>query len=305
MRASLRIARALVALTVVLTAFSTLANPAAAQNPVPALTIILFPNQLTAEITASQPGAVTFQGNVTVDHASYERAVVNMQASVSTGWSYSIAPASMVFAGGARQQSFAITVVVPAGASAAEIGQLTVTGRATAAGVSSIPATASGVIIPQPFFRVVIAADTPFIETQYSTQVTIALTIYNEGNVRDTIRLSVRNLDELSQQQWVIVLTRQSFTIGPQPEKQPVQITVGLPRIWSVYPNTVTPIQIQASSQEGALVGKPYEDTVPVFIRVKDFSAPGFDTPMVLLGVLAAAMIMGSLRRSAKRRIIR
>jgi len=38
---------------------------------------------------------------------------------------------------------------------------------------------------------------------------------------------------------------------------------------------------------------------------VKDFSAPGFDTPLALLGVVAAAMIMGSMRRSSKRRIVR
>ena len=59
----------------------------AAPNPIPILSLTLFPPQLRATVTQSQLGAVTFHGNATVEKMTYfERVTVTLQAVVNTGW---------------------------------------------------------------------------------------------------------------------------------------------------------------------------------------------------------------------------
>jgi hypothetical protein len=277
--------------------------PASAQNPVPALAITISPGDRTAEITASQPAAVTFAGNYTVDKLAFERAVVTITGSVSTGWPLTISPATITISGNANLRgTFLVTVVVPPGELATNIGQLQLTGRATAGGLQSVPAVASAIIKPQAYFRTVIAADIPFMETPYSTQVAVSFKIYNEGNVRDIIHINIKNLDELSEESWFAQLTRSSFSIDPPPGQLAIQLTIGLPKKWTFYPdNKVTQIQVGASSDEGARNGQPYEDTIPIFIRTVGVSTPGFDVPLAIMGTIMAAMLAGAGRRPRRK----
>jgi hypothetical protein len=302
METSRSLVRMVVGMIVLLSAVSVLAQPAMAQNPVPALSLTIAPSERHAIISPSQPGTASFTGNYTVDKLSIERAIINFQAVVTTGWPVSISPQTIQVSGNTgRTGTIYITVVVPPGELATNIGQLTVTGRATAGGLQSPPAQASAIIIPEPYFRVVIAADTPFLETAYSTQAVISLKIYNEGNVRDTIRIEIQNIDELSEAQWVIVLTRQSFLVGPPPEFVSLQITVGLPKQWQFWPdNKVQTIQIVGSSLEAAQNNKEYKEVIPVFIRTVGLSTPGFDVPLLMLGAVLVAMLMGSSRRKRR-----
>ncbi len=291
--------RVVIGLIVLTSAVSILAEPVMAQNPVPALSFTITPSEQRAVISPSQPGTASFTGNYTVDKLAVERAIITFNAVVTTGWVVSISPQTIQVSGNSGLTGrIYITVVVPPGELAVNIGQLTVTGRATAAGFQSPPAQASAIIIPQPYFRVVIAADTPFIETSYSTQAVISLKIYNEGNVRDTIRISIQNMQELSEKQWYIVLSRQSFLVGPPPEFVSLQITVGLPKKWQPFPdNKVETVQIVASSLEGQQNNREFSDIIPVFIRTVGLSTPGFDLPLVMMGAVLAALFMGSSRR--------
>jgi hypothetical protein len=296
MRASQQFTRLFVGSLVILSALAAMAPQAAAQNPVPALSITISPGDRTAEITASQPAAVTFAGNYSVDKLAFERAVVTIQGSVSTGWPVTISPATITISGNANLRgTFLVTVVVPPGELATNIAQLSITGRATAGGLQSVPAVASAIIKPQAYFRTVVASDLPFIESPYSTQVTMSFKVFNEGNVRDTIRINVKNLDELSEQQWIVQLTRSSFIIDPPPGQQAIQLTIGLPKKWTFYPdNKVTQVQVAAVSVEGASNGQPYEDSIPVFVRTVGVSTPGFDVPLAIMGTLVAAMVAGA-----------
>lgn len=306
MEASKQIARVLIALLVFGTALAAVAQPASAQNPVPALSLTISPGERQAQITASQPAAVQFFGNYTVDKLSFERAVVTFIAVVSTGWAVTVSPASITVSGNAgRTGSIIVTVVVPAGTLAVDIGQLTVTGRAIAGGLQSAPAQAQGVITPQPYFRTIASSTNPFIESPYSSQVVISYKIWNEGNVRDQVRVNIKNLEDLSTEQWVIVMSRQSFTIEPT-FSQDIQVTVGLPKAWQfVSDNKVKVIELEASSGEGAANGQPYADMLPVFIRTVGFSMPGFDLPLALLGTVVAAMIAGAAHQRPRRRIVK
>lgn len=302
MEGSRSFARVAIGLIVVSSALSILAEPAVAQNPVPALSFQITPAERHADITASRPGTALFQGNYTVNKLSFERAVVTFQAVVSTGWAVSISPSSITISGAQAQTGrIDITVVVPPGELATNIGTLTVTGRAIAGGLQSPVAQATAIVVPDPYFRVVLAADNPFMETSYSTQVVVSMKIYNEGNVRDTVKVDIENLDELSEVGWYIVLTRQSFLIGPPPEFQPIQLTIGLPKNWQFIPdNKVQTVRIVAQSQEATLSGDSAIDVIPVFVRTVGISVPGFDVPLVMLGAVLAAMVMGSSRRKKR-----
>jgi hypothetical protein len=296
MQASKQITRAFVVSMVLLSAFATLSPPAAAQNPVPALSITLSPGERTAEITASQPGPVSFSGGYRVDKLAFERAIVTITGTMSTGWPLTISPATIQISGNAGLTgNFTVIVVVPAGELATNIGQLSLTGRATAGGLQSPPAIAQAIVSPRAYFRTVVAADTPFIESGYSNQVTLSFKVYNEGNVRDTIRINIKNLQELTEAQWTVVLTRTSFIVDPPPAFQAIQLTVGLPKKWTYWPdNKVTAIQVSATSVEGTQNDQPYEDTIPVFIRTVGVSTPGFDVPLAIMGTIVAAMVMGA-----------
>ncbi|HEX9710357.1 MAG TPA: choice-of-anchor T family protein [Candidatus Thermoplasmatota archaeon] len=287
---------------VLTSAFSILAEPAVAQNPVPALSFTIAPSERHAVISPSQPGTASFTGNYTVDKLNVERAVVTFNAVVSTGWPVTISPSVITISGTAgRTGSIYITVVVPPGELATNIGTLTVTGRAVAGGLQSPAAQATAIIVPEPYFRVVIQVDTPFIETSYSTQAVISLKVYNEGNVKDTIRIDIQNIEELSEKQWFVVLTRQSFQVEPPPGFANIQISVGLPKQWQAWPdNKVQTIQIIASSQEAVQNNKQFVDVIPVFVRTVGLSTPGFDVPIAILGAVLAAMFMGASRRKRR-----
>ncbi|HKZ59090.1 MAG TPA: choice-of-anchor T family protein [Candidatus Thermoplasmatota archaeon] len=298
-----KIARASIATILLVSTVSALSETAAAQNPVPVIAITLLPSERVAPITASQQAAVTFTGNYTVDKLNIERAQVSFTAVVTTGWVATVSPASITVTN-VRTGPFSVTVVVPAGTSATEVGQLTVTGRVIAGGLQS-QAQAQAIVTPKAYFRTIVSSTTPFMESSYSTQVVLVFRIYNEGNVRDQIRVTVKNLEELSTAQWIIVMSRQSFTIEPTLFSD-VQVSVGLPKEFRlVSDNKVTVIEFQASSGEGAAQNQPFEDMLPVFIRTVGFSLPGFEAPIVFLAAIAAAALAGGSRQRKVRRILK
>ncbi len=297
------LARTSIVALLVVSSLCVFAPPAAAQNPVPVIAITLLPSERVAAISASQQAAVTFTGNYTVDKLSVERGQVTFTGVVSTGWVVTVSPASVTVTN-VRTGPFAVTVVVPAGTSATDVGQLTVTGRIIAGGLQS-QAQAQAIVTPKAYFRTIVSSTTPFMESAYSTQVVLIFRIYNEGNVRDQVKVNVKNLEDLTAAQWVIVMSRQSFTIEPTLFTD-VQVSVGLPKEFHPWSdNKVQVIEFQASSGEGAAQNQPFEDILPVFIRTVGFSLPGFESPLVFLGAVLAAALAGGSRQRKVRRIVK
>jgi hypothetical protein len=293
------VARASIALIILTTAVNALVAPAAAQNPVPVISLVMTPGERVAEITASQPDAVSFSGNYTADKLSFERATVTFTAVMSTGWVATVSPASITITN-QRTGIITITVVVPARTLASEIGQLTVTGRITAGGLQS-QAQAQAIVSPKAYFRTIASSSTPFVETAYSTQVVLAYKIFNEGNVPDRVEVAIKNFDDLSAAQWIVQMSRTSFTVEPTLSVD-IQVTVGVPKEWHlVSDNKVTVIQFVAKSGEGAANNQPFEDTLPTFVRTSGFSVPGFDGVFVVMGAALAAVLAGSANGSRRR----
>jgi hypothetical protein len=301
MSASKQIARVLIAFMVVGAALSSLAPVASAQNPIPVISLTMSPGERIAEITASAPRAVQFIGNFTVDKLSFERATVTLLAVMSTGWVATVSPASVTVTN-QRTMPFTVTVVVPAGELAVNIGSLTVTGRVVAGGLQS-QAQAQAIVTPAAYFRIIASSTNPFIESPYSQQTVIAYRIYNEGNVKDQVEVGVANLDDLSTAQWVIVMSRTSFQVEPMAFVD-IQMTVGLPKAWQVLSdNKVTVVNMVVSSGGAKEQGGSFTNSLPVFIRTVGFSVPGFDATFAILGAASAALIAGAAAGQRRRLI--
>jgi hypothetical protein len=175
-----------------------------------------------------------------------------------------------------------------------------VTGRVVAGGLQS-QAQAQAIVTPAPYFRIIASSTTPFMETAYSTQVIVAYKIWNEGNVRDQVRVSIRNQEDLSGANWFTSMSRQSFTVEPTLSAD-IQLTVGLPKTWQIVSdNKVTVIELQVTSGGAAEVGSQFTDSLPIFIRTVGFSVPGFDATFAILGAAAAALGAGAVGGSRRR----
>jgi hypothetical protein len=157
-----RRSRVLISLFLPLALAATL-GPAAASPSASActVTVALDPPQLTATITATQPGAVVFYGNVSIQKPPSARAVVNLVATLSADLAASISPASMTFSGGVTSQSFAMAVVVPAGEPDSFVGTVTVEAHGTVAGLSCTTVPVSVQVLAGPYYSDLRATLTP------------------------------------------------------------------------------------------------------------------------------------------------
>jgi hypothetical protein len=100
--------------------------PLAGASPVPTIAVRIDQSSLSVNATTnSQP--VTFTGSVTITKSAYLSATVTLTAAVDSGWQATVNPVSMTFTT-TSPQSFACTVVVPAGTPGGNESQLTVSG---------------------------------------------------------------------------------------------------------------------------------------------------------------------------------
>ena len=108
----------------------------AVPNPVPSMTIRIDQPTLSANAsTANQ--SVTFTGSVSVTKPTYLSATVTLAAAVDSGWQATVNPVSMTFTS-TSPQSFACTVVVPAGTPGGNESQLTVSGTVVSGILQSV-----------------------------------------------------------------------------------------------------------------------------------------------------------------------
>ncbi len=127
------------------TPFLALLPTEAAPNPIPIVSVSLYPTQLRAEVTNEEGATVRFGGNVTVEQMDWITSTVTLTGTNSAGWAISISPDSFTF-----QQSgtakFTVSVTVPAGTDSTEEGNLVVTASAKVPILAPVKATASAVV---------------------------------------------------------------------------------------------------------------------------------------------------------------
>jgi hypothetical protein len=88
-------------------------SAAAANLPLHAMTVSLFPTEIDVKVTEDQLGAGSFGGNLTIEkQQGIERVQVTLTASCGRGWATVVSPQTLVFINPGTQR-FTVTVIVP------------------------------------------------------------------------------------------------------------------------------------------------------------------------------------------------
>jgi hypothetical protein len=262
----------------------------AAPNPIPILSLSLFPSQLQAKVTQSQLGAVTFGGNATVEKIQgIERVTVTLQAVVNTGWPVVLSPQTIPFIN-PRTERFQVTVIVPPATSSLITGNVIVTGSAKAPGLAPIVASASAVVTVAQYFKLRIEAEAPLREVKPGEITFNVVNVYNDGNGQDTFELEIENNKDLVKKQWTVLLGSTDISIQ-QDEYMPVKITAQTPQKWTIYKKQIETITIKVTSAEGRAKNLLYTKTYPIFIYMKGTYIPGFDPFLVVIAFAFIAVV--------------
>ena len=124
-----------ISLTMVLMLLGALALPSlcligeveAAPNPIPIVTLSLYPSMLEAKVSQGSGETVTFGGNCTVEQMSFMTNEVSFVGTVNKGWAIQISPGTLTFNNPGTKR-FSVYVTVPAGIADGETANVIVTG---------------------------------------------------------------------------------------------------------------------------------------------------------------------------------
>ncbi len=165
----------------------------AAPNPIPILSLCLYPSQLQAVVTQSQIGTVTFGGNATVDQLFFQDSTVTLQAVVNTGWPVKVDPTTIFFKGPGTER-FQVTVIIPPGTSSLVVGNVIATGSCKAPGLSPTVATAQGIVTVKQYHKIRIESEEPQERVSSGDTAEFEIFIYNDGNGPATFKLTVLDM---------------------------------------------------------------------------------------------------------------
>ena len=147
----LRVATLVIAISVILLGALTVPvldlidNAEAAPNPIPICSVSLYPTERRATVDDETGDTVTFDGNCTVDQLEIMTSTVSLNGSVDKGWTIQISPLTMEFTGPGTKR-FNVDVIVPAGVTAGERGNVIITAECQGPILSPVKGTASSVI---------------------------------------------------------------------------------------------------------------------------------------------------------------
>jgi hypothetical protein len=262
----------------------------AAPNPIPILSLALYPTQLQAKVTQSQLGAVTFGGNATVEKISgIERVTVTLTAVVNTGWPVVISPSTIAYIN-PDTVKFTVTIIVPPGTSSLTTGNVMVSGTATAPIISPVVANAGAVVTIAQYFKMRIEAESPLREVKPGDLTYNVVNVYNDGNGMDTFELEIENLKDLVKDQWTVLLGSTDISV-PQEEYSPVKITAQTPQEWRLWAKEINSIIIECTSFEARAKNELYSKSYPLYIYMRGYHIPGFDPFMVIIAFAFIAVV--------------
>ncbi len=162
----------------------------AAPNPIPILSLALYPTQLQAEITVSQMDSVTFGGNATVEQMFFMDSTVTLSGVTNTGWPMSVNPQTLTFKGPGTKE-FHVTVTVPPATSSLLTGNVLVSGSCKAPGLAPVVTSAGAVITVRQYHIIDVESEDPTVTLDAGETGKIELLVHNRGNGQTTVRLTV------------------------------------------------------------------------------------------------------------------
>jgi hypothetical protein len=265
------------------------------------VTVGLDQAEQTAMVAPGQKGIVTFTGTVhctvPVD-INAQKVLVSLQATAG-GWPWSLTPSTMVFDRQVKDAVFTVSVRVPPRTPHIITQQLTVDGKwYIKPGILSGPVfPATAMINVRQFYKFQLECPKPFIEVSPGDRLTFQLTIKNEGNEQDTIRLSLdpkteKNLNDMG---WAVMLPASEYVIDAGSEEV-IRITVMPEQTWNAWKNEVTTIKVRIYSFQALSLGEiPVETTYSLYVRERGFSTPGYEMYLVVFGLVCIAFVMAGL----------
>ena len=159
----------------------------AAPNPIPIVSVSLYPPQQEAKVDHSEGDAVSFGGNCTVEQMQFITSTVTLTCAVDENWSIILSPEEMIFTNPGTKR-FTVTVIVPLGVPDGKRANVHVTASCKVAFLAPVVGSTSGVITvkntsPTPSWDIKI--DDPQPGEIYTTDdITISGTVsYNLGNI--------------------------------------------------------------------------------------------------------------------------
>ena len=265
----------------------------AAPNPIPILSLALYPSAMQAKVTQSQLGAVSFGGNATVEKIQgIERVTVTLTAIVTTGWPVVLSPQTIPFINPGTKK-FMVTVIVPPATSSLLTGSVVISGIAKAPALSPVPAQASAVVTISQYFKLRIEAESPLRQVKPGELTYNVVNVYNDGNGQDTFELEIENIEDLVKDQFTVLLGSTDITV-PQDEYQPVRLTVQTPQQWTMYKKEMNTFILKVTSSEARYKNLLYVKTYPLYIYMKGYYIPGFDPFLAVLAIAFIAVIFRS-----------
>ncbi len=158
------------------------------------------------ELEADSPGTVHVQGWVDLDGLPFVPYRVNISAECSN-WSAECEPEFLLFTGSGNQ-SFNVTVTVPAGQEGGTTRQLNVTAAVETVGIPSTNTTAYAMVRVRQLFGVLLTSSVAALETKAGAPVTWSFKVTNTGNGYDSFSVSVVDLQSYTSAGWVLRFNR-------------------------------------------------------------------------------------------------
>jgi hypothetical protein len=162
----------------------------AAPNPIPLVSVSLYPTEQRAEVTNEEGDFVQFGGNLSVDQLDLLTTQVTLTGSLSSGWEFTISPDSFTFQKSGTMR-FTVIVAVPAGTNSTERGDLIVTASAKIPILAPIVASASSVVTVRN------SSPIPVWNLRITSPVQGAVVGGNTVTVRGTATLSIGTVNKV------------------------------------------------------------------------------------------------------------
>jgi len=261
-------------------------------NPIPMMSMALYPSGVVASPNDFAPGAVAVGGTLMIDKMPAERITVIVSAYVDTGWQVQCSPSILVFASN-KVTGFTVTVIVPAGTPSAQVGVLRVEAKGQGLGFVT-HAVGQAIVQVAPYYKLYLDSPLAYKEISPGSKTEFVLQILNMGNSIDTFDLLVLNYQDLATKGWTVSFSSSSVWKVGTMESKFVKVFVQAPmgfNKWSAYKAEGTVIMMQAVSQNSRDTGYIKEQTFPLIVYERGTYIPGFDGSMMAMTLLVVVGI--------------
>jgi len=260
-------------------------------------------DSILADVDPERGGIVTFVGYINVEQwveIDAQYAVVDLEAEIE-GWPVTEIPLLVV----TKSQStipFSLSIMIPPRSMTSGMDYtktLTVSGS-----WEYVPESNSGQVSPVTFFVYIkqyyeysVRCKQPYIQTSPGGEFDIDLEITNTGNGEDEVTVDIERRSTMESNGWAFVFETTKFELA-HGQKKVVPVHIATPKKWEGWRNNIVVLTFTVASEQASQTGAVVEGAVySVYIRQRGVSLPGFEVPVILLGMLLVFILSSKRRR--------